>query len=211
MGTAGYLAVVKLAGTATAFTGEPCTGAGVNTYQITDETKQVWDRNAEFSFEEDGIPIPSEEIESIDTLFGRVIFTSARSGSITATGEYLPMITVANARQYDLSHTGDLLDDTTYDSAQADGGNRSRTYGLRDVSLTLGRLWAELETDGFQDAIDNSLPLVLEVRPGGGNEISRGWYVIEADALSGDISALEEINLTFQLDGDVDGNYGWSV
>lgn len=209
MGSPGWRATVKRSGTSTQFTDEAASLVSGKTYQIDDETKQVWDREQPVTVKDDGVVVDSSNIEFIDYLFGKVTFASGYTvqGAVTISGNYLPMQSVAGANSYTLNQTAEILDDTDFDTAK-NTGYRSRIYGLQDVSATISR-WDDL-SDYFKTVIDNGEVVVLEIRPGEGMEFFRGYMVVESSNRSGDVAALESEELSFQLDGDGAGKaFSW--
>jgi len=211
MGTQGYLTTVKKGGTPTALTNEPMTNLSGNTYQITDASRRILDRDVVPVFgDQGGSPtnIHPSDIASIDYLFGIVTFNTAKvEPVVVVSGNYMPMSDIAGANNYTLNHAGDVLDDTAYDNTSGNA-YRSRVLGLRDVSLSVDR-WDQL-TQEFFTAINDRTPLIIEVQPGGaGNPLARGWFVPESETHEGDVSSLEAANLVFQVDGDVTADYNW--
>jgi len=211
MSSLGFKTILKVTGTSTAMTAEPMSVVTANTvFQITDTTKRILDRSASFTFyEDDGaggrIAIPSSEIKSIDYLFGKVTFTVAQTPPITVTGSYLPATAIAGAHSYELNQTADILDNTEFNG----GGFRSKQPGLIDVSVSVTR-WDPTDLQFFNH-INNRTSFVLDIQPGGTGPNARGFFVVENENRSGDISSLESVQLSFQLDGDGAGkDFSWS-
>ncbi len=78
------------------------------------------------------------------------------------------------------------------------------------MSLSVDR-WDQVGSQTFFDALNDRTPLFIEVRPGDGSQVARGWFVAETENHQGDISALEAGDLTFQLEGDPTASYDWGV
>jgi len=207
VGQAAYLAQVKRGGTSTAFASEAMSLVSGNTYQITDATKRIWDRTVVPTFSEDSVPIPASDVVSIDYLFGKVTFATAKTGNIFADGKFIPTVVVAGAHAYGVNMSHNILDDTDFDGAQTSNGFRSKIYGIGDVSISLGR-WEVLDSTFFT-AINARTPIVVDIRPGGVGDYARGWFVVESEAHGGGIDDLESRDLTFQLDGDAKASFGW--
>jgi len=135
MAQAAYNAIIKTAGITTVFsTSETFTNVSGAIYQIDDVTKRVWDRDV----------VPTVYVGSaastptaIDYLFGKV--TLSTTGTVTASGNYLPMSEKASFNNYSIALSGEVLDKTTFDN---NAGCRRRQVGLLDASITLS---------GFQD------------------------------------------------------------
>ena len=211
MSLPGYLTTVKLGGTPVALSAEPMTNTSGNIFQITDTTRRVLDRNVVPTFEDEGESpqdIPAADVLSISYIFGTVTFATSKTGPVVVkTGNYVPLTDIAGAHSYNLNHGGDVLDSTEFGLAN-NNGMRQRVLGLRDVSLSVDR-WDQVGSQTFFDALNNRTPLFIEVKPGDGGQVARGWFVAEAENHGGDISALEAGDLTFQLDGDARASYDW--
>jgi len=171
-----------------------------NTWQIIDTSRRVWDTEVALTFEDNGVPIAAADISSTDYLFGTVTFTAAKTGPITVSGNYIPLVDIAGAKSYSLSMSADILDGTTIPGATANGGFRQKCYGLRDVSVSIPR-WEELD-DTFHDAWLAKNKVIIDIQPGGAGSIFRGWFAIEGEPSAGDVDQLEERTPTFQLAGD---------
>lgn len=209
MGVAAYNTVVERVGSSTAFTGEPMTATGAtNEYQIDDKAKSIWDRTATFTVYEDSVDVTSD-VTGFNYVLGKVVFATAKTGSISVDGSYLPRQAIAGANSYTLSHTGDLLDDTDFTST----GFRTRRYGLRDVSVSIERYYPL--NKHFLDAVKNGEIVVISIQPGGtqggSTEYARGYFTAESAELAGDVSNLENESLSFQLDGDPDISFDWGT
>ena len=204
-GQPGYLALVKRGGTSTAMTNEVMNSVGApdpaNTYQITDAARRIIDRAILPTFRENGTPIPEADIVKRDFLFGKVTFTRSVTEPIDVSGNYIPTVNIGGANSYNLNMGGDLLDDTDFEEGQTTN-QRSRVYGLRDVSVSFSRF--EILEQFFHDAIADRTPVVIDIRPSGAGDFARGWCVAENEARAGDSGSLEQTDPTFQLDGSND-------
>lgn len=214
MGTAGYNTIINRNGTSTSFTGESMTATSVtNQYQIDDVTKEIWDRNTEPTFYEDGVSIPSSDIDNINYLFGKVTFSTSKTGAITVDGSYYPSQTISCGREYTLDQSVNLEDSTCYDTAQANNGYMTYTDTLWDINISISRLITDMtDFDTFFDIWNNGETIVVEIQPGGGsNPTFRAYVKMETDNTSGDVESLEEQELNLLLDDDGNGTgFGWS-
>lgn len=190
-GTASYNTVIKQPGTATTFTDEATTNTTGNTYQVTDATKQIFDRNTVPTVEDDGVPvIPA----SINYLEGSVTLSAPPGGVVTISGKYIPMTTIATGKEYSVELVASELDDTAF----GDGGYRSRVLGLFDITASLRLNWANAF---FVTSILNRAALVFEIQPGGAAPLMRAWMVVPSVEWAGNIDDLEEEEVSFALDG----------
>lgn len=138
--TAGRFALVKIGGTPTSFTAEAVTVLTTNKkYQITSATKRVWSPTATITVLAAAVAVdPVADPYVINRLTGVITFDniSAR-GTVTVTGTYLPMTTIAKSKSVMYEIDNAVLDDTTFDSA----GWTENIYGILSARVTLGRNW----------------------------------------------------------------------
>jgi len=198
---AGYNTVVKKSGSSTAMTDEAMSGSGAGPYTIDAAAKKIWDRDTLATFEDNSVAIDAGDILTVDYLTGKVTFTGSKTGPITVSGKYMPMAVVAQAHAAAISLGGDLLNDTDFASAQT-APYVNRAAGLRDASVSLTR-WEDV-AGTFGAILAAGVAIVLEIQPGGSGKYLRGWFLLESENQSGDVSALEQEELTFQLDADDD-------
>lgn len=138
--TAGRFAAVKIGGTPTAFTDEAVTVLTTNKkYQITSTTKRVWSPTATITVKAAGVEVDAEaDPYAINRLTGVVEFTNTTArGTVTVSGTYLPMSTIAKSKSVTYDLMNQVLDDTTFDSA----GWSETIPGINSARATLGRNW----------------------------------------------------------------------
>lgn len=203
---AGYLVTIKKAGSTTAMTAEATTLVSGKTYQVTAASKRVIDMGTALTIK-DGATDVTAQVTSIDYLNGLVTFAASYTvlGAVTLTGAYLPLATLAKGRSYSLTQNAAEIDDTVYEVAQANSGNRTFDPGLRSVQLEVGAVYDA--TAGNLAAIYSRGVVIIEIAPkGDANTFFRGFFKYNGHRQSGDVGALEEENLTFGLyvpDGDL--------
>src|SRR5690606_18726994 len=199
-GFAGYQTTIKRGGTTVALTAEPMKLVSGKTYQITEATKRVLNRLVTIVVEDSGGDI-TDEVESIDLLFGRVTFKSTftPTGSVTLTGSYIPMSNLCYLRGFTLTQTTDPIDNTDNCSAQSNGGYTTYDLGgLRTVRFEGQGIYNA--ASGFFDGLSNREEYLIELSPdGGGKSVARGLFRMSSDRLSGNIGALEEEAVSFSL------------
>ena len=199
-GFAGYVAKVLAPGTPTAMTNEACSNVSGLIYQITSTTKRVIDRSASVTVKDNGSAVNVANIEYIDYLFGKVKFITGYTvaGSITITGTYLPMTSIGTAKSFTLTQTANTIETTDFATAQANGGYRTYLPGLKTVTLDLSGFYSA--SNSFDDYLANRTELVIEVNPdGSGASLCRGFYKPGTRSQSGDVGALEDESMTFNL------------
>ncbi len=218
MGVAGYNAVLKRSGFETSFVEEAMSTVVGSTevktkhWKIDDTTKDVFVRTVVVGFgETTASTISSTDISNIDYLFGKVIFKSTHP-TVLVTGSYFPLANIAGANAYTLTQQNDVLDDTDFTST----GFRSKVMGLQTVDLSVTR-WDSLDLEFVHDIFGTStgraarIPLVAEIQPGGGsNPVGRGYFVMESENRSADVSGLESADVSIVLDGSSKAAFSWS-
>ncbi len=226
MAVAGFKTLMKRVGLATAFTDELMNANSTvnNRYKINDGTKDVFDRTAVVTFKSSaaGTTISSTDILDVNFLFGRVTFKTTHGTLVAGTGTFLPVQNIAGAHSYTLTQANGLLDDTDFGST----GNRTRTPGLQDITLSISR-WDTLSTapnaQYFDDHILNTTGsqgttrAMIELIPGGTtSKTARGWFIVESHSRSGGVADLESGDVELSLDADNPVragdkiNFGWS-
>ena len=194
-GTVGYQAKFRKSGTSTSFTGESMTVVTGNTYQIDTDSKQVWNRLSTFTFYEDSVEISSSDISSIDYLFGKVTFSTSKTGSITVDGDYLPTALIAGGYEATMNRTNQLFTSTD----QSNAGFETKETGIKDVNITVSR-FDDLSGD-FVTILNSGNPIVVEFAPVS-TKVYRGWFILSGKDQTIDVNALIEDTLTFDLSGD---------
>lgn len=121
---------------------------------------------------------------------------------------YFPLTTIAGTNSYSVDLGTEVLEDTSFDQTAANGGFRTRIYGLTDASVTLEQI--SKVDKRFQDKLKERARVFLEIAPGGGSERIRGYFIIENANMSGEVSGLEMESITLQLDGEMDSVFSWS-
>jgi len=205
-GVPGYLTSVKIGGTPVALSDEPMVDVGGSPnliFRVTDATKRILDPAATFVFGSGaGSPtaIPAADVASINYLAGTVTFSvSPTLPVVIQSGNYIPVSFIAGAHTYGLSCSSDLLDNTTFESAKT-STQRQKQVGLLDVSVSVDRFdEGDLTIKTF---LENRTRVLIDITPGSGTLVARGWFVPESENRQGAIAELESAPLVFQLDGD---------
>lgn len=200
-GFAGYVAKILKIGSSTSMSNEAMSQIGVTkTYQVTDATKNFWNRAVALVVEDGGTPVDPEDIISIDYLFGRVTFDAGYTptGAITVDGAYFPKVVVGCANAFTLTQTATAIDNTCMDTAQGNSGHRTFDYGLKTVSLDLQGIYKI--TNGFLALLQSRAEVIIEINPDGNNKVvARGFFKPMTTGQSGDVGDLEQETITFNL------------
>lgn len=200
---AAYKTTLYVGGTSTAFTTEAMGGSGAGPYQLTDTAKRVWDPAVTPSFFDNGVPIVSGDISSIDYLFGKVTFTGSKVGPITVTGNYIPLLAVAQGKGFNLNQEADMLDATVFSTSP----DRIFIPGLKQLSgslSTFDTLLTDLDSGApswtWSAKFTAATTLFFEIDPGGvGTSKYRFWGLLPALTSEGEVDALIQGNLDFQM------------
>lgn len=219
-GIAAYKTEIKYGGTPTSMSSEPTSQSSDDgsLFVITDDTKRVLNRESSAvpTVYVDGSEQDSSDY-SLNFLFGKIEFESTQpsSADVTISGEYIPVGStdkITHCSNHEVTMESALLDDTGNREAQESSGHRSRVLGLEDSNITLSRFEDGLRE--FKDALDSKESVLIEIRPGGGDLIFRGWYATESVNFSGGVEDLESKDISLQADVEkVEKNlvgFGWS-
>lgn len=212
---AGYIANLKIGGSATVMTAEALSLVSGKTYQITNVTKRQIDYETALQVFDNAVD-QTANVESIDYLNGTVTFKSAYTinGPVTLTGKYIPTTVLAKSRSFNLTQGAAEIDTTTYEVAQANGGWRTYEAGLKTARLEVGGIF-DATADAIATLATRSL-LMMEVSPNNSTDtLFRGFFKRSNHGQSGDVGALEEQTQTFSLfvpDGQlISRPFGWYI
>jgi len=196
MSQAAYGTIIYSVGDPVIFNGEDTTDIGSNQFQINDVSRRLFNPDTEVSAYDDGVEI---EISNIDYFNGIVTLSSAPTDPalVTIDGAFVTKVMIGGSKDYNFEIGGDILDNTSFQTAQTNGGWRTRCYGLHDVTVSISR-YDDL-TGKFRKHKSARERVYIEILPGGGISALKGWFVIEASSFSGDIGSLEEESLSFNL------------
>jgi hypothetical protein len=158
--TAGRIGLVKMSGTATTFTDEATTAVIANkAYQISNAVKQVWDPTFAVTVKNGGVAVdPVADPYTINRLTGTVTFTATTARTITFSGKYLPMTTIAKGTEFYYTLSRPAIDDTTFDSVNW----RENVAGIADVQATIGKNWETVSAPLLAAALSSGSVLVLQ-------------------------------------------------
>lgn len=159
--TAGKIGLVKVGGTPTAFTDEATTATVANqVYQITSSAKRIWSPTATITVKDGGTPVDAgADPYVINRLTGKVTFTAVTARTITISGTYIPMSTIAKSKSITWEKGNEVLDDTTFDS----NGYEENIPGIHSVRASLGKNWETTYSALFKSAIVSGSLLVIQI------------------------------------------------
>jgi hypothetical protein len=192
MAVQGYLARVKVSGTATAMTDEPTTATGNISYQITNAAKRVL--TLETIVVEDG-GVPTVEDYTIDRLNGIILFESAVARVITVTGNYFPMSVAAEANEFSLNLSANNNDVTRF----IDDGYIRREQGLKSADGSISEFY--LVDAYFANKLISGDPVVLELYPDGTEKISL-FALLNSDEIASVVDGVVTSSVSFESTKD---------
>jgi hypothetical protein len=201
-GFAGYNCdLMKGSGVSNTFTGEAMTLVTGKTYIIGDATKDMWDHTSAITVLDNGVD-KTNRVQSIDYLFGKITFegTYTVAGPVTVTGKYFTKSTIAKGRTFNLTLTMSPINDTVFETAQANTGRNTYSYGLKTVALEVGGVYAS--SNGWQTQLDGRGFILIEIAPvgnSGSESRARGIFKVARRQQSGDVGNLEEETVNFVL------------
>ena len=207
-GFAGYVASLKkISGAPTSTTGEACSLLTGKRYQIDDASKQIWDRTGTIVVYDNAVD-HTADVVLIDYLNGIVEFDSGYTvtGSVTVDVDYYTMATVAKGRSFTLTQQTAAIDDTDFETAQANSGHRTfEAAGLRTLALEIAGVYDATNT--FRTELLTRGEFIIEIAPGGSTlteAYARGFFKYTGRSQSGDVGALEEETINFNCSVPVD-------
>lgn len=210
MGVAAYRAVLKSSGEPTAMLDENLIDLGLGWFQVSTPEKQVISIDHPFGIFENASAIDVGLIEAVDLIQGKFFIPSLGAEPLTINAYYIPLIEIGGANTYSLEIGGDILDDSNFKDCRANGGHRTKVYGIHDISFSIDR-FSDLG-DTFISYKRNRERVLVEVAPGGGQDgefagTYRGWFFVETTGLAGDIGDLESESISFNLAGNDIANF----
>jgi predicted secreted protein len=198
-GVAGYIAQLRIGGTPIAMTSEAMALVSGKTYQITATSKRIIDLATTTNVFDNAVN-QNANVESIDYLNGTVTFKASYTpvGAITITGAYVPTTVIAKAKSFTLTQGAAEIDTTDYETALANGGWRTYSQGLRNARIEVSGIYDA--ASGAAAALASRAMVYIDVSPANdANTIFRGFFKRTNFGQSGDVGALEESTLTFNL------------
>lgn len=218
MAIAAHAASVKVAGTAVSISGASLTLVSGKTYVVTSASRRVLDPAWPVTVYDNGVEV-AQSNRTVDHLFGLVTFADSYTvtGPVYISAKYLPLLSVAEVREFSISVQGTLADSTTLDSA----GVALKKQTLKDYTASVTALQsALLDNDGGAGTVtvagihSAGLPVLVEVGLGG--YLFRGWALVESFEEKGSGDGLVElsVSLTGTAKTAASGesvSFGWGV
>lgn len=199
-GTAGKKALVKVSGTAVAFSSEATTSADGKTYQISSTTIQGVPWHPTTTLTVNATSGAAGDAYSVYRLNGTVVFNTSATRTITISGDYLPVSNAAEAHEFDVSLAADNLDDSAFQDTY-----RSRVRGIKDVT---GSFTAHYVDQTYIDVLTSSSEVVVfEMHDStSGTFALRSWARLSGYENAASIDELLQETVNFEGAADVNGN-----
>lgn len=195
-----YSSTIYLTGTSTSMTAEAMGGSGAGPYQVTNAAKRALDPATALTFYDNGVSISASDILSIDYLFGKVTFTASKTGPITVTGAYLPLLAFADCYAADLSFAADSLDSSVFGSQW-----KTTMQGLKQLTGTIttrGLPGTDLDpgagTLSVASLFTGGTSTLLDIDLGGTGSSYRSFVSIFGFDTSASVDALVDTPVNFE-------------
>lgn len=207
MATAGRKALVKVSGSAVAFTDEATTANGDRTrYQLTNTVKRVWDRTVAIVVERDptggsGFSVVPASEYTLNRLLGTVIFGTAQGAAVVirVDGSYLPMSTAAEGKSYSYTLSAADLEDTKFGDTYI-----TRKQGHKTIAGSIGS-WRTTDTY-FETQLTSGNPVVLEFFSDSSIDADvKIWAILNSQQIQAVVDGLVDQTVEFQGTPDIDG------
>lgn len=201
MAIAGRRALVKVSGTAVAFTDEATTNVGgdLKTYQINATAKRVWDRTAAVTVKKNTV-VQATTLYTVNRLTGTIVFNNVIliTDTVTVSGQYLPMTTAAEAKEYAYNLQAQNQDDTEFSDTFI-----TRKQGLKTITGSLSKWYVDGTFEGY---LNNETPKVLELYSDSSGAFDvKAWVLLSKEGISAVVSGLVEESVDFEGITDIDG------
>lgn len=108
---AGRLCTIKVGGTSTAMTDEACSGSGT-AYQITSTSKRCVDPGVAVTVKVNNVALADADF-TMNHATGQIVLASSTTQAVTVTGNYIPLVTVAEARSASITLPTNVMADVT--------------------------------------------------------------------------------------------------
>lgn len=192
----GYETVIKISGGSTNFTAQNANDSGDHMlYTMASTALRAFDPDGVFTVYDGGVET-TEDYE-IDYIQGGVRFATADTRTITISGAYLTMSTVATASSLSVNESSDLLDITPFGASY-----RKRKAGLKSASGTITEFDVADET--FTDAIISAEFLILDIYEVSSALPKRYWAVFESSELQAAVEGAQTQVLSWQSHKEYD-------
>ena len=189
MALKGYNALVKAQSSAIAFVDEATTTSDNKTYQITNAAKRILDFDTPVIVKDGAAVVTGYKVNRIS---GEITFPTAVVRTITVSGSYVTLTTIAEAKEFSFDGTTEVGDATVFTET-----NKKYLPMLATATATITQFY---DVDGFflTMLFDNTVK-VIELYPDGGGDPFRFYARVSADSVTSSISELTNESITLQI------------
>jgi hypothetical protein len=198
MAVAGFRCLVRRGGVPTVMSAEPMTSLGGGRYQITNPARRAIDPNSAFHLTLGAATLAYTNIAAMTFEFGEVQLSSATTGTLTATAQYVPLGSadvIADVKAFSLSETTDLLDRTVFTETTP---LRRRLAGLADATVSLDMLMNDSSVPDLRDLMENEQVVLLEILSGATPRF-RGWGLLSSMNVDASVDGLVEVSVEWNI------------
>lgn len=214
--SAGYLARVRLTTSPVAHTAEAFAnsdGGDYLEYQITTVARRILWIPDGLTVKVNGSPVTNY---TMNALFGIVTFDSAllNTDVVTADTNYLPLTTIAEAKEATAKFQTGMLDTTAF----GDLGNKTCIGGVQSLTIDMAQVvgtFTEITTGATLDnaVVTDASTIVVEMSPNSsGHDVIRAFVRVASAETKAMVAALVEGSVSFisRWDTDEIGSCGFS-
>lgn len=198
MAVAGRKALVKVSGAGVAMTNEATTNVGGDnmTYRVTNTARRIWSRTGAITVRVGGNVVTAGF--TINRLTGTITFTTAATRTVTVSGDYLPVATVAEAHEYTYTLTAANEADNAFGDTFV-----TRVQTQKDISGSLS-VWRTIDAT-FETALLSGSPVVLEFYSDGSQAFDlRAWALLNQNEIAAAVDGLVDQAVSFEGVQDAD-------
>jgi len=192
MALQGYRALVKAESSQVPFTDEATTSGDNLNYQITDTGKQIIAFGSTVVVEDGGVP--TTEDYTLSRLNGTVTFGTAVARTITITGDYVVLTTVAEAKAFTFDLSRELGDSTVFQES-----DRKFTPTLATATASLSQFYDT--ANYFIDMLLDGTTKVVELYADSTDDPIRIFANVSSDSIAVSVESLIEEGVTLQATG----------
>lgn len=190
MALQGFNALVKAESSQVSFTDEATTTGDSISYQITDTVKRIWGFTSTIIVEDSAVP--TIEPFTINRLNGTITFETATARTITVTGDYVLLTTVAEAKEFSFDGVTDMNDSTIFEESE-----RLFTPSLVSATATIGKFYTV--DNYFMDMILNKETMVIEFFADSSDDPFIVYANVASDSITAPVEALIEESISLQI------------
>ena len=189
MALQGYGALVKAQSSSIVFTDEATTTSDDKSYQITDAAKRILDYETDLVVKDDAIA--TTESYTVNKITGTVTFATSTPRTITLSGSYVVLATIAEASEFSFDGVLDTVDATVFQA-----GERIYLPTLVSATATVGKFYEV--TGFFTNLLFDGSVKVVELYADDSGTPFRFYATVSANSISASVEDLTRETVTLQ-------------